>query len=98
MFPNGVVYEGTSSPEPRFYRGESGANDSIVPLGDNLFQLTRSMPDNPLTRALRDFRQYRPPTHKAFLNHVEEQAELVNVQSFAATDPDALGKGVHACR
>ena len=29
MFPNGVIYEGLSE-EPMFFRGESGANDSIV--------------------------------------------------------------------
>jgi indoleamine 2,3-dioxygenase len=29
MFPKGVVYEGVS-PVPKFFRGESGANDSMV--------------------------------------------------------------------
>jgi indoleamine 2,3-dioxygenase len=29
MFPNGVVYEGVSD-EPMSFRGESGANDSMV--------------------------------------------------------------------
>ena len=29
MFPNGVIYEGVSS-DPRYFRGESGANDSMV--------------------------------------------------------------------
>lgn len=29
MFPNGVVYEGVSD-EPVHFRGESGANDSMV--------------------------------------------------------------------
>ena len=29
MFPNGVVYEGVSE-EPMYFRGESGANDSMV--------------------------------------------------------------------
>lgn len=29
MFPNGVVYEGVSE-EPMSFRGESGANDSMV--------------------------------------------------------------------
>jgi indoleamine 2,3-dioxygenase len=29
MFPNGVVYEGVST-EPMYFRGESGANDSMV--------------------------------------------------------------------
>lgn len=36
MFPNGVIYEGVND-EPRYYRGESGANDSIIPTNDNLF-------------------------------------------------------------
>jgi len=31
MFPNGVIYEGVSE-EPLYFRGESGANDSMVPL------------------------------------------------------------------
>lgn len=29
MFPNGVIYEGVSE-EPLSFRGESGANDSMV--------------------------------------------------------------------
>lgn len=29
MFPNGVIYEGISE-EPMSFRGESGANDSMV--------------------------------------------------------------------
>jgi indoleamine 2,3-dioxygenase len=29
MFPNGVLYEGVSD-EPMYFRGESGANDSMV--------------------------------------------------------------------
>lgn len=31
MFPNGVIYEGVSE-EPLSFRGESGANDSMVSL------------------------------------------------------------------
>jgi indoleamine 2,3-dioxygenase len=42
MFPNGVVYEGVSH-EPKFYSGESGANDSIIPTLDNFLQLTCKM-------------------------------------------------------
>jgi indoleamine 2,3-dioxygenase len=38
MFPDGVIYEGVDE-SPRFYRGESGANDSIIPTCDNLLQL-----------------------------------------------------------
>jgi indoleamine 2,3-dioxygenase len=37
MFPNGVIYEGVSE-EPMSFRGESGANDSMVrSLSDSLF-------------------------------------------------------------
>ena len=45
MFPNGVIYRGVDS-VPRFYRGASGANDSIVPTVDNLLEITGDMPDN----------------------------------------------------
>jgi indoleamine 2,3-dioxygenase len=30
MFPNGVVYEGVNENKPLYFRGESGANDSMV--------------------------------------------------------------------
>lgn len=30
MFPKGVIYEGVEDNQPLFFRGESGANDSIV--------------------------------------------------------------------
>lgn len=32
MFPNGVMYEGVNDNKPMYFRGESGANDSIIPL------------------------------------------------------------------
>jgi len=67
MFPNGVIYEGVDS-QPYFFRGESGANDSIIPTCDNLFQL--SFPRNPLTEILEDFRSYRPVDHNRFLLEV----------------------------
>jgi indoleamine 2,3-dioxygenase len=40
MFPNGVLYEGVTD-QATFYRGESGANDSIVPSADNLLQVRK---------------------------------------------------------
>ena len=70
MFPNGVIYEGVDD-KPRYYRGESGANDAIIPTNDNLFQLTEMMPSNPLTEALKDFRSYRPILHTEWLTYVE---------------------------
>ncbi|KAJ3060224.1 hypothetical protein HK102_009609 [Quaeritorhiza haematococci] len=86
MFPKGVIYEGVSS-EPQFFRGESGANDSIIPTADNLCELTSRMPSNPLTEILRDFRTYRPAHHNQWLSFCETRAKQVGVRAFAEKDP-----------
>lgn len=39
MFPDGVVYEGINDGKPMSFRGESGANDSMVPTMDNFLQI-----------------------------------------------------------
>ncbi|KAJ9664975.1 hypothetical protein H2201_004839 [Coniosporium apollinis] len=83
MFPNGVVYEGVSE-EPMSFRGESGANDSMIPLCDNLLQIT--MPETPLTDILRDFRSYRPGNHREFLEAVKDCAEGNGLRSYALED------------
>ncbi|KAH6631099.1 hypothetical protein B0J18DRAFT_363251 [Chaetomium sp. MPI-SDFR-AT-0129] len=72
MFPHGVIYRGVTEfgEKPVSFRGESGANDSIVPLVDNLLAIP--MPETPLTEILRDFRSYRPGEHRGFLEWVRE--------------------------
>ncbi|KAG5915112.1 hypothetical protein E4U53_004527 [Claviceps sorghi] len=81
MFPRGVVYEGVHDDQPMSFRGESGANDSMVPLMDNFLQVP--MPDTPLTEILHDFRKYRPSNHKDFLLHVRRVSEAHDVRGFA---------------
>lgn len=82
MFPNGVVYEGLSQDDkPLSFRGESGANDSMIPLMDNLLQIP--MPDTPLTKILEDFRSYRPSNHRAFLEWVKKKSEEVGLRGWA---------------
>jgi len=87
MFPKGVIYEGISD-EPLAYRGESGANDSIIPTIDNLLETTGLMPKNPLTEILRDFRTYRPYGHNQYVNWVEQKARLVGVKDFSLSHPE----------
>jgi indoleamine 2,3-dioxygenase len=82
QFPNGVIYEGVSS-EPTFYRGESGANDSIIPSSDNFLEITERMPENPLTEILRDFRTYRPTNHNEWLAWLEAEARRLGVRKYA---------------
>jgi indoleamine 2,3-dioxygenase len=81
MFPDGVVYEGVNDSKPMSFRGESGANDSMVPLMDNLLQI--QMPDTPLTEILHDFREYRPSNHRQFLVEVKQCSEDLGVKDFA---------------
>jgi indoleamine 2,3-dioxygenase len=88
MFPDGVIYEGVSD-QPITHRGESGANDSMVPLGDNLLQITERMPENPLTNVLRDFRSYRPTNHREFLEYVQDKSKQVGLKDFALQDPNS---------
>ncbi|KXS16821.1 putative surface protein with EGF domain [Gonapodya prolifera JEL478] len=95
MFPNGVLYEGVSD-QPTFFRGESGANDSIVPTLDNLLQLTERMPQNPLTETLMDFRTYRPSHHSAWVTWVEARAREIGVRAFAEADPNSAVTYVEA--
>ncbi|KAH9818562.1 Indoleamine 2,3-dioxygenase [Teratosphaeria destructans] len=86
MFPNGVVYEGENEGRPMNFRGESGANDAMIPLLDSLLQI--QMPPNPLTTILKDFRNYRPKPHRDFLAAVRQEAEDLGVRTFACKDLD----------
>lgn len=83
MFPDGVIYEGVSE-KPMSFRGESGANDSMIPMCDNLLQV--SMPETPLTEILKDFRQYRPGNHREYLEAVRDAAQDAGVREFAKGD------------
>jgi indoleamine 2,3-dioxygenase len=89
MFPNGVVYEGVDQ-DPKAFRGESGANDSIIPTCDNFLQLTWQMPNNPMTEILRDFRSYRPHDHNKWLQWVDASAKELGVESFCNGDAQSL--------
>ncbi|TGO30751.1 hypothetical protein BPAE_0003g00350 [Botrytis paeoniae] len=84
MFPHGVIYEGVSE-EPLSFRGESGANDSMIPLMDNLLSIP--MPTTPLTSILKDFRSYRPGNHRQFLEHIQNASLAVDLKSFALSSP-----------
>jgi indoleamine 2,3-dioxygenase len=102
MFPNGVVYDGVLDNKPLYFRGESGANDSMVgpltlssatstnatqiPLLDHLLQIP--MPSTPLTKILYEFRAYRPLPHREFLAYINSKAAEVDVRNFAVQDTE----------
>ena len=86
MFPDGVEYEGEFDGVPQSFRGESGANDAIIPLLDGLLEL--QVPENPLTNILREFRSYRPRPHREFLTAVRERAAARRVRAFCCEDTE----------
>ncbi|KAL2798574.1 hypothetical protein BJX66DRAFT_35123 [Aspergillus keveii] len=86
MFPKGVIYDGVEGNNPLYFRGESGANDSIIPLLDHLLEIP--MPKTPLTEILHEFRAYRPLPHREFLAHIRTKAEELGVRSFAVQDTE----------
>jgi len=81
MFPSGVVYEGVSD-KPMAFRGESGSNDSLLPLLDNTTQTTARLPRNELTATLREFRAYRPAAQRVYLEALEHRATEAGIVEF----------------
>src|SRR5439155_4017023 len=62
-FFEGVVYEGVE-PQPKSYRGETGAQSSIMPT----LVAFMKVPHQPsgLVNHVHDMRAYMPPQHRAF--------------------------------
>ncbi|KAK0745292.1 indoleamine 2,3-dioxygenase-like protein [Apiosordaria backusii] len=83
MFPDGVLYEGIPEYDGKrqSFRGESGANDSMIPLMDNFLGV--EMPDTPLTEILKDFRRYRPDNHREFIEWVKHRRDELGVKQWA---------------
>ena len=66
--------------EEHSYRGETGAQDSMIPSIDNFLQLL--YPRNKLTEYLFDLRQYRPKDHQEYINFVGESSTKLNFKEY----------------
>jgi indoleamine 2,3-dioxygenase len=73
--PNGLRYDDVSAyaGEPQQFRGETGAQSSIVPCLDAGLGIGHE-PD-PLTVYLQEMRDYMPPRHREFLHSLEEAVD-----------------------
>jgi indoleamine 2,3-dioxygenase len=73
--PNGLIYDNVEAyaQQPQQFRGETGAQSSIVPCLDAGLGI-RHAPD-PLTVYLQEMREYMPPLHRAFLEALEGQTD-----------------------
>jgi indoleamine 2,3-dioxygenase len=76
LLPHGVVYEGVAAlaGRPQLYRGETGAQSSIVPALDALLGVEHA--DDPLRAFLLEMRDYMPPRQRAFVEAIEAAPPL----------------------
>jgi len=74
--PDGVIYEGVKEYSGKHiqFRGETGAQSSIIPALDAALGIHFS--DDPLLPYLYDMRAYMPPKHRAFLEALEKGPSL----------------------
>ena len=60
IFGDGLVYTGFFDNKPQKFRGQTGAQDSIIPMIDIFSGIVDYYPENELTTYLMDLRSYRP--------------------------------------
>ena len=72
IFGDGVIYEGVSE-EPVQYRGQTGAQDNIIPTADIFTGVIDYYPSNDLTKYLLDLRSYRPKCIQNFLSDLKDE-------------------------
>lgn len=78
--PDGVIYEGVEAYGglPQQFRGETGAQSSIVPSLDAMLGVGHR--DDALKTYLQEMRNYMPPAHRAFIEALEQRD---SVRAFA---------------
>jgi indoleamine 2,3-dioxygenase len=70
LFGDGVVYENVWD-EPKAFRGQTGAQDDIIPMQDIFSGVIFYYPENELTKYLLDLRLYRPTCVQDFFKDLE---------------------------
>jgi len=72
--PNGLIYEGEFNNEPQYFRGETGAQSSIIPSLDGALQIEHTN-DN-LRHYLNEMRDYMPKPHRDFITELENTSQV----------------------
>lgn len=82
LFGPGVVYEGVWE-EPQQFRGQTGAQDDIIPMEDIFSGVINYYPQNELTKYLLDLRTYRPKCIQEFFIDLESTVRRVHSNGLA---------------
>lgn len=75
-FPDGLIYEGVAeySGKPQQFRGETGAQSSIIPTIDGLLGITHT--EDTLYHYLQEMRLYMPTKDREFVAYVEKNSRV----------------------
>lgn len=76
IFGKGLVYDGCFDNEPQQYRGQTGAQDNIIPMIDIFSGIVDYYPDNKLTEYLLDLRTYRPKCIQNFFTDLRNHYKV----------------------
>ena len=93
--PEGVIYDGVEAygGRPQQFRGETGAQSSIVPALDAMLGVGHK--EDLLSTYLQEMRNYMPPAHRAFIGALEKRD---SVRPFAQrAGRRALTSAYNAC-
>ena len=74
---NGLIYKGEFQNRPQFFRGETGAQSSIIPSLDGALQI-RHTKDH-LRHYLNEMRDYMPPKHREFMEVLEKNSQVKKI-------------------
>lgn len=97
QLPDGLIYDGVTeyAGRPQRFRGETGAQSSIVPALDGLLDVAHK--DDPLRPYLLEMQDYMPPGHRAFIHACEIGPSLrASVIEFKNREP-ALKTAYNEC-
>lgn len=94
IFGEGITYEGVWD-EPKAFRGQTGAQDDIIPMQDIFSGVIFHYPQNELTKYLLDLRAYRPLCVQHFFSDLSKTMEEVHPKGLLGllkdrADVDAL--------
>ncbi|MDA9676058.1 indoleamine 2,3-dioxygenase [Pseudomonadota bacterium] len=74
---NGLIYKGEFENRPQFFRGETGAQSSIIPSLDGALQITHTK--DHLRHYLNEMRDYMPPKHREFMEVLEQNSQVKKI-------------------
>ncbi|UEG49741.1 indoleamine 2,3-dioxygenase [Ferruginibacter lapsinanis] len=77
LFGEGVTYEKVWD-EPKAFRGQTGAQDDIIPMQDIFSGVIFYYPENELTKYLLDLRLYRPKCIQSFFIDLEGSVKALH--------------------